>query len=799
MNRYLCIHGHFYQPPRENPWLEEVELQDSAYPYHDWNERITLECYAPNTAARILGPDRKITRIENNYGRISFNFGPTLLSWMARRAPDTYARILQADEASRRRFSGHGAALAQAYNHIIMPLAHPRDKRTQVLWGIADFVSRFGRRPEGMWLPETAVDLSVLDIMAEAGIRFTILSPYQARRVRRAGERTFTDVGGGRIDIRRPYLCRLPSGRTIALFFYDGPVAQDIAFGGLLRDGDVFVRRLTGLFTDDEAPQIVHAATDGETYGHHHKRGDMALAYALHKIETSEDVRLTVYGEYLERFPPRDEVEIFENTSWSCAHGIERWHAACGCGARPGWHLEWRAPLRGALDWLRDNLALIYEERMAAFVEDPWAVRDAAVEVILDRSPRNVTRFIRRRTGRSLPPDEFVRFLTLLEIQRHAMLMFTSCGWFFDDVSRIETVQILQYAARAMQLASTVSDLPLEASFLEMLARAPSNVPEYGDAAGVYERCVRPAVLDLVRVGAHYAVSSLFEEYPQQTTIYCYTARARDFRREESGKHRLAVGRARIRSRITWQETEIMFAALHLGDHNLMGGVAPIGEGNILPETTAAIRAAFLENDIARTIREIEERFPEGHYSLWHLFKDEQRKVLYQVLDTTLEEVKASLRRINEHHYPIIQVIRQLRIPLPKILANTVVVMLNTDLLQVVGTTPIDFDRLERLVAEVRGWELEIDKVTLGFLVRRRIDRLMDLWASVPERTEAMEAALRLLSVLKPLNLDVDLWHAQNVYVSAGGPIFRSIERGIPPGWIETFQALGELLGVRIE
>src|SRR5512135_1811830 len=345
MTRYICIHGHFYQPPRENPWLEAVELEDSAYPYHDWNERITAECYAANAASRILDGSGSIDQIVNNYSRISFNFGPTLLSWLAESAPETYSAILEADRESRTRFSGHGAALAQAYNHMILPLANERDRKTQVLWGIADFKHRFGRRPEGMWLPETAVDVATLESLAEAGIRFTVLSPRQAGRVRRLGARAWQDVSGSQVDPSRAYKVILPSGRNLAVFFYDGPISQAVAFEGLLSNGSLFADRLLGGFSDArDWPQLLHIATDGESYGHHHRHGDMALAFALRRIETEESAQLTVYGEYLERHPPKARAEIIERSSWSCIHGVERWERSCGCntGGHPDWNQEWR-------------------------------------------------------------------------------------------------------------------------------------------------------------------------------------------------------------------------------------------------------------------------------------------------------------------------------------------------------------------------------------------------------------------------------------------------------------------------
>ncbi len=432
MKRHLCIHGHFYQPPRENPWLDAVEVQDSARPYHDWNERITAECYAPNAASRILDGEQRISRIVNNYSRISFNFGPTLLAWLEQKEPEVYRSVLRSDELSRERFSGHGSALAQGYNHVILPLASSRDKKTQILWGIADFVHRFRRRPEGMWLPETAVDLESLDLMAEAGILFTILEPHQARRIRRKetkgkearGKEGWEDVPGGRIDPTRPYEVALPSGRRIAVFFYDGAVSRAVAFEGLLSSGERFAGRLLSTVPEDtDVDRLVHIATDGETYGHHHRHGEMALSYALHHVESQGLAKLTNYGEYLANHPPEYEAEIVENTAWSCAHGVGRWQADCGCRVGSAPSQAWRAPLREALDWLRDVAAPRYEAAAGALFRDAWAARDGYVDVVLERSPERIATFFERH-AKGGPPEgaDRVRALRLLELAaaRHA-------------------------------------------------------------------------------------------------------------------------------------------------------------------------------------------------------------------------------------------------------------------------------------------------------------------------------------------------------------------------------------------
>src|SRR5713226_7115894 len=422
MERSICIHAHFYQPPRENPWLEAVERQDSAYPFHDWNERVTSECYAPNGAARILDGAGRIRQIVNNYSRISFNFGPTLLSWMKDNATKTYDRVLQSERESAERFGGHGSAMAQVYNHIIMPLANDRDKQTQVRWGKRDFESRFGRKPEGMWLAEAAVDIPSLEALAKEGIKFTVLAQHQAARVRKLGGRSWKDVSGARIDPSRAYLAKLPSGNKINLFFYDGPISQAVAFEKLLESGAAFAERLKNGFSDKRTwPQLMHIATDGETYGHHHKYGDMALAFALDQIDTEHEIRLTNYGEFLQKHPPELEVQILEDTSWSCYHGVERWRSNCGCNTgRAGWNQEWRAPVRAALDHLRDAAAKVFEEKGADLLKDPWAARDAYIEVVLNRSPESLWLFFEAHSRRHLEHAETVAALNLLEMQRHA-------------------------------------------------------------------------------------------------------------------------------------------------------------------------------------------------------------------------------------------------------------------------------------------------------------------------------------------------------------------------------------------
>jgi alpha-amylase/alpha-mannosidase (GH57 family) len=805
LEKFICIHGHFYQPPRENPWLDEVEVQDSAYPYHDWNERVTAECYARNAAARILDNNQRIVDIVNNYSKISFNIGPTLLSWMQDKAPDIYAAVLEADRLSQQQFSGHGSAMAQVYNHMIMPLTNTKDKRTQIIWGIKDFESRFKRKPEGMWLAETAVDLESLDIMAEQGIKFTTLASHQAKRVRKSGSQPWLDVAGSKVDPRVPYSCHLPSGRQICIFFYDGPIARGVAFEGLLNNGEQFARRLTEDFTDsDPNAQIVNIATDGESYGHHHKFGDMALAYCLNYIESHQQAKLTVYGEFFQKYPPTQEVEIVENSSWSCAHGVERWRSDCGCstGGQAGWNQKWRAPLRNSLDWLRDEISPLYETQMAAFTNDPWGARDRYIEVILDRSEENMGRFLQNIAGRPLQEDEKIKILKLLEMQTNAMLMYTSCGWFFNEISALETVQILKYTARTIQLAQDAAGVNLEEGFMSRMADAISNVPELKDGAHIYRTMVKPSIVDLLRVGAHYAMTSLFEQYASTTNLYSYTVQSEQYDLKEAGRLRLAMGRAMVRSKVTWEQARICFAVLHLGDHNFIGGVDHLKAEEFVKMHTLMTNA-FLLSDTPGVIGGIKDYFKYHNYSLWHLFKEEQQKILNQVLKSTMVDIETSFRQIYDHHYPLMQIKNDISLPLPRMLMTVVEFILNRDISAVLEAEDVDIKLFKQLVEEMKRWAFKRDQANFTFLASERISRLMNQLSEHPDDIHLMEKIITILELLGQLNLDLDLWKAQNIYFAMGRRIYTdnlsktgAQERAVR--WVKLFEHLGEILQFNI-
>ncbi len=765
--RYVCVHGHFYQPPRENPSLEAIELQDSAYPYHDWNERVTAECYAPNAIARLLDDRQRIVQLVNNYAQISFNFGPTLLLWMEQKAPNVLSAIVQADKMSQERFGGHGSAMAQVYNHMILPLAHPRDKETQVIWGIRDFVHRFGRQPEGMWLPETAVDTPTLEVLAAQGIRFTILAPRQAKRVRQLNSRNWKDVTGDRVDPSRAYQVKLPSKKSINVFFYDGPISQAVAFEGLLDDGKRFADRLLSGFSDQRTwPQLCHIATDGESYGHHHHYGEMALSYALHRIETGDQAKLINYGQFLELHPAEVLAEVVENTSWSCVHGVERWRSNCGCnsGGRGGWNQEWRAPLRESLDWLRDALAPRFEQEARAFLKDPWAARNSYIDVIVDRSDDSLNRFFAQHAVGELDHSSSVKALKLLEMQRNAMLMYTSCGWFFDELSGIETVQVIQYAGRAIQLAREVIQADdLGAQFCERLRRAKSNLAEHGDGEQIYKKWVVPAEVTMEKVVGHYAVSSLFESYGDHTKIYCYGVDRLEHHIESEGRVRLGLGRVRVQSDITRDEETVSFGVLHLGDHHITGGVRESQDENVFHQLQQNLGSAFSRADMTEVIRILDEEFSKSRFSLSSLFRDEQRRIVNLILKDTLNSIGASFKNVYENQATLMRFLTGLGVPVPPALSSAATIALNTELQHALERPEIDYAAVQALVKEATANRITLDDTTVEYAMRKRLEEQAARLAEKPNDLDTLKHLHAMLDIAAALPKPVTLWEVQNL------------------------------------
>ena len=816
--RFVCIHGHFYQPPRENPWLETVEVQDSAAPYHDWNDRITAECYAPNGASRITNKEDEIIRIMNNYARMSYNFGPTLLSWLHDKAPRTYRMVLDADKFSAQRYSGHGSAMAQVYNHLIMPLANKRDALTQIRWGIADFEHRFGRKPEGMWLSETAVNRSVLDLMAQEGIKFTLLAPSQCARVRplaSPAEAPWTETPDATVDPTQPYLVQLDEGRSIAVFFYDGPTSRAIAFEGLLNSGENFANRLIADFhpPTSEAPnaaQLSHVATDGESYGHHHKHGEMALSYAMHTIEVGQQAHLTNYGEFLERFPPTWQAEVVEDTSWSCAHGVERWRSNCGCnsGGKPGWSQEWRAPLREALDYLRDATGPLAEQLAEPLLKNLWVARDAYIQVILDRTPASIINFFHQQAARELTESERIAILELLELERHTQLMYTSCGWFFDEISGIETVQVIAYAGRVLQLAAKLfgpAGIDLETNFLNILAKGKSNIPEIADGAEVYHRYVNSMQIGLEQVGAHYAISSIFRTYPEHGELFCFDVHRESMETFNSGRGRVAVGRALVYSRVTQENEDICFAVLHLGDQNLSAAVRRYNsndpaEVDAFAHFSTDIATAIRRANLPEVIRLIDRFFGETAYSLTSLFADEQHRILNTILNQTISEMEDSLRKIYQDHASLLHFLTETGMSAPPALASAARFAINASLRRAVEAENFEADEIETLLARADADQIPLDTQLLGYTAGQRMKRAMiRLEASAagdPSANGALATAILITETIHKMPFEVNLWQAQNIWNDL---LRRSDTNYWTAEWKADFKKLGRAMNISVD
>ncbi|HEY9652216.1 MAG TPA: DUF3536 domain-containing protein [Coleofasciculaceae cyanobacterium] len=687
---YVTVHGHFYQPPRENPYLDTIERQPSATPFHDWNERIYHECYRPNAFARVLNDRGEVVDIVNNYEYLSFNIGPTLMSWLERYDIEVYQRILEADHKSRDRLNGHGNAIAQVYNHIIMPLANERDKYTQIRWGKEDFRSRFGRDPEGMWLAETAVDYPTLEALVAEGIQFIILAPSQAERCRiiPTDEQPVTqwlEVGGSQIDPTRPYRCFLADGRYIDIFFYDGPISRDMGFNDVLSHAPHFAGRIGQAVRGDHRPsQLIAVATDGETFGHHKGGTEKCLAYSFTNEFPNRGWTVTNFAHYLSINPPTWEVVLKPVTAWSCSHGVDRWQEDCGCGGGGHWHQQWRRPLRDALDWLRDKLIKVYEETGRQFFRDPWAARDEYIQVIRDRSAANVDQFLTRHRKRKLSPSEQLDALRLLEMQRHSLLMYTSCGWFFEEISRPEGVQILRYAARALELAGEVAGVQLEKTFIRRLSQAPSNVDFFKHGGEVYRHLVVSSQVGFKQVAAYYALSSLFGMHevkskrqeaeannfscfiPASFKVYCYDVQQLDYQLQRLGSLTLSVGQLRLASEITWETSHLVFAVLHLGGWDFYCCIQPFAGRRAYSQLKEKLFDTLKQASATQLILAMTQWFGGESFNLQDLFAEERQRIMERLSQETLTRLDQLYTQVYRDNYGVLMAFHRDELPVPK-------------------------------------------------------------------------------------------------------------------------------------
>ncbi len=797
---YITVHGHFYQPPRENPYLGIIEGQSSAAPFRNWNERIHHECYRPNAFARIFNDQGEVVDIVNNFEYLSFNIGPTLMSWLEHYDNEVYQRILEADRKSCERLNGHGNAIAQVYNHIILPLANHRDKMTQIRWGKADFQTRFGREPEGIWLAEATVDYATLEVLIKEGIRFIILAPSQAERCRPLSSDTvpnpWNEVGGGQIDPVRPYRCYLPDGDRsqdyIDIFFYDGPISADIGFDDVLSTSHNFADRLAqAVRTQHREAQIISVATDGETFGHHKSDTEKALAYALTTAFPEQGWTVTNYAHYLSLYPPTWEVELKPVTAWSCSHGVGRWQDDCGCGGEGSlWHQQWRRPLRDALDWLRDQLSDLYLEVGESLLTDPWQARDQYVQILGQSAVSTlwgtasdddrVADFLQRHQEHALTVDEQVDALRLLEMQRHSLLMYTSCGWFFAELSRPEGVQILRYAARAIALAADVAGVDLEPEFIRRLALAPSNLDAFQNGAGVYEQLVKPSQVSLQQVAAHYAMNSLFNPYPDQGRIYCYQVQKLDYQLQHIGALTLAVGYLGLTSEVTHESEQIVFGVLHFGGWDFHCGVHPFAGRKHYTDVKKQLFDS-LPKGVAQVVLSLDKAFGPQHYGLQDLFPDERRRMMGLLTQTTLNHLDQLYTQVYRNNYGVLMAFQQDNLPVPQPLLMAAQVALSHRALQALkgleqdlSDTAADEKLGSRNFLEVDAIATEVNHLgctlTLGDaqtsledLILRRLWQLLHD-QELEQLQERVQTLIRLLTVGQQLDLSLNLNKAQELY-----------------------------------
>jgi alpha-amylase/alpha-mannosidase (GH57 family) len=774
----LVVHGHFYQPPRENPWTSEIEHQPSARPFPNWNERIARECYRPNAFARIVDNYGRVERIVNNYSLINFNFGATLLAWLERFHTETYARILEADRASVLRRGGHGNAIAQGYHHSILPLCNERDLRTEIRWGLADFRQRFGREPESLWLPETACNDATLGALIDEGLKYVILSPFQAERVRPAGSEVWLSVIDGQLDTTVPYryLHADGSGRSLAIFFYDGQLAKAIAFDGVLASSHMLLDRFERSARAD-GEGIVHVATDGESYGHHFKFGDRCLAYGLEVEAAARGFRVTNYGEFLAHNAPEMDVEIKagpkgEGTAWSCAHGVGRWTRDCSChaGAPEGWNQQWRAPLRAALNYVRDEAARVFETQGAELFRDPWRARDAYVELLFEPR-RDRAEFLAQQAGRALPEVEQRRALTLLELQRSSLMMFTSCGWFFNDISGIETVQVMKYAARVLDFMGELEAASPRAGFLDLLAGAHSNVRKHGSGADIFRTLVEPARVTPQRIAASLAISSLLDKSEQDGEIAGHAFSLTDFRQEQHGRLALATARLILEAVSTGKRLDFAVAAMHVGDIDFYCVLKEFPDAAAFAEATEKLWSQFRTGSVPTLLRLMQEDFGPADFGLEHLLPEGRQRIYEMVFGRMVGRFSEQYEYLYEENRRNIEMLQQAGFHLPEELRAAAEFTITRRLEREINNFEQQHDRAAfrealRIAHEVARLGYRLDRTSM----RRKFENLIVTAvraATVEPQTENLEAALDLIDLASKLSLHANLERAQEIVYEA--------------------------------
>lgn len=779
---YVTVHGHFYQPPRENPYLEAIEHQPSAASFHDWNERIHHQCYRPNAFARVLNDRGEVIDIVNNFEYLSFNVGPTLMSWLERYDLEVYQKIIEADHASCQRLNGHGNAIAQPYNHTILPLANQRDKITQIRWGKADFQSRFGREPEGMWLPEAAVDYPTLEALIAENIRFIILSPSQAQRcrplpsVKNFFPQVWREVGGSQINPTRPYRCFVNESDFIDIFFYDGPISTDMGFHDVLSTSQNFTERLKQAIQGDHRPsQLINVATDGETFGHHKPGTEKTLAYAFTREFPARHWQISNYAHYLSVFPPTWEVMLKPVTSWSCCHGVERWRNDCGCGGTPQTQQKWRKPLRDSLDWLRDELARIFEQEGKSIFSDPWQTRNDYIQILPGRQLYFTNDFLAQHSSHDLTSAETIKGLQLLEMQRQALLMYTSCGWFFEEISRPEAVQNLRYASRAIELAQQISGECLEELFIQGLAKAPSNEEKYENGAEVYHQLVKPAQVTIEQVVAHYALSSLFKDHREQHYHYSYYITQQHYQRQTIGALTLAMGLLNLQSHGTRETHTVVFAVLHLGRWDFHCCVKRSPNLASYWSSVQEIFAIFKRGSAAKTIVAMQTYFGEQCLGLENLLGEKRLEIMQQLTQETKTRLDELYTQIYRDNYTIFLALQEDNLPIPRELQVAAEITLSQRCIkslqalerveEEVTARETVLEELEAITTEAKTLKLELDiPEGRAILERLTVRSLWHLLNHDPDNVTKGEYTKRLIHLGQVLQLGVMLDRCQELY-----------------------------------
>lgn len=767
MKKYVCVHGHFYQPPRENPWFNIIETEESARPYKNWNYRVGAECYAPNSFARILNEDKRIVEMVNNYSYMSFNIGPTLFQWLQEYDPEVYEAILESDKISRERFNGHGGAIAQIYNHMIMPLANKRDKMTQVKWGIEDFTTRFKRYPEGMWLPETAVDLQTLEALAAEDIKFTILAPHQAKGIKLLGSEGWHELKSHEIDTGRAYLCRLPSGNTMNLFFYNGELSHAVGFGTLLNDGKAFAQRLIQAGQNKRTEgRLVHIATDGETFGHHHRFGEMALAYCFDYIEKSS-AEVTVYADFLEKFPPEYEVQIHENTSWSCPHGVERWRNDCGChtGRQSGWHQSWRKPLREAMNWMRDEVNEEFAKEFHDVFKDPWAARDEYIQVILDRSPERGSEFFMRHMKNYAVGEPLARAISLMELQLYLMLIFTSCGWFFDDITEIATIQVLRYGVYSIHIAGGLRKTNLEKNLLFFLEQALSNSAEYANGSDLIRKKVMRESAGSMSMAVQFALQLNYDKNYKEEPMHSYKIMKHESAQLESPHHMIFFGKMTLKNRVFFEVSEISYVIFQKVPYDIE---AYATESALITDFKAVSRRLELFNQ-GKGPPGIEDylcgKFSHRFY-LQDFFKDFQAGISYKKLGSAMEELERNQFDVFIQNYRILFYLMKHSLEIPRPILAGLANVLSRRIAYILESDEINLRQLKKYLSQARKFNVPLYVEEIEYAATDRIYTMMVTFLHENGLNDIMRLKELevLIRTLAESQLELDIWKVQNLY-----------------------------------